>query len=70
MARPTKRKDPLLTAAVLKVSFALRGSEAAVFREIYQGVLRDFDLKESDVDAYIEANRERVEKLARGEPDA
>lgn len=70
MARTTKRKDPMLTAAVLKVSFAMRGSSAGVFQEIYEGVLRDFDLRDEDVDRFIEENRERVEELARGNSEA
>ncbi len=69
MVRPKKRKNPLLTAAVLKVSFAMRGDGAAMFREIYQGVLRDFDLSDEQVDEYIEAHRERVENLARGDTE-
>ena len=69
MARTVQRKDPLLTAAVLKKSFELRGSSAGVFREIYEGVLRDFDLNDEQVEEYIQANRERVERLARGESD-
>lgn len=69
MVRTVKRKDPLLTAAVLKRSFELRGSVAGVFQEIYEGVLRDFELSDEDVDRYIAANRERVERLARGESE-
>ncbi len=69
MVRTVKRKDPLLTAAVLQRSFELRGSVAGVFQEIYEGVLRDFELSDEDVDRYIAANRERVERLARGESE-
>ena len=69
MARSSKRKDPLLTAAVLKVSFGLRKSGGSMFQEIYKGVLRDFDLSDEDVERYIIENRERVERLARGESE-
>ena len=60
-------KDPLLAAAVIKVSWEIRGDQAKIFEEIYQGVLRDHGLTEEEVDTYLEKNRARVEKLARGE---
>ncbi len=63
------RKNPVLTAAVLKVSLTLRGGDARIFEEIYQGVLRDFELTDADVEAYIDAHRDQVERLARGERD-
>lgn len=63
------RKNPVLTAAVLKTSLKLRGSDARIFQDIYQGVLRDFALTDGEVDAYIEAHQEEVERLARGERD-
>jgi len=60
-------KDKLWGAAVLKTSFALRdGLESTAFRSIYPGVLRDLGVEDAAVDAYIAANREAVEKAARG----
>ncbi len=60
------KKDPLLAAAVIKVSWEMRGEQAKVFEEIYQGVLRDHGVTDEEVVAYLEKHRERIEKLARG----
>ena len=67
MGKAKSLKDKLYGAAVLKTSFALRGGlEAPAFRSIYPGVLRDLGVEDEAVDAYIAANREAVEKAARG----
>ena len=39
------KKDPLLAAAVIKVSWQLRGDQATMFKEIYEGVLRDHETR-------------------------
>ncbi|MDF1562520.1 MAG: hypothetical protein P1V51_05730 [Deltaproteobacteria bacterium] len=65
-----KKKDPLLAAAVIKVSWEMRGPQAKIFEEIYQGVLRDHGLSEEQVEAYLEKNRAKVEALAKGSGDA
>ncbi len=64
-----REKNPLLTAAVIKMSLAFRGSGREMYRVIYEGVLRDFGLTDADVDAYIEAHREEVLRLALGQRD-
>ena len=64
-----REKNPLLTAAVIKTSLSFRGSGQEMYRVIYEGVLRDFGLTDEDVDAYIEAHREEVLRLARGRQD-
>ncbi len=72
MGKPKSLKDKLWGAAVLKMSFVLRGAtETPAFKGIYPGVLRDLELEDKQVDEYIEANRAAVEKAARGgaEPD-
>jgi hypothetical protein len=52
------------------MSFRLRGAEdAPAFKGIYPGVLRDLDLDDEQVEQFITANRERVEKAARGSPE-
>ncbi len=68
MGKPKSLKDKLWAAAVLKSSFALKpgGLESTGYRGIYPGVLRDLDIEDAAVDAYIAANREAVEKAARG----
>jgi len=66
MARKTP-KDKLFGAAVLKMSFRLRGNEdSPAFKGIYPGVLRDLGLEDAQVEAFISENREAVEKAARG----
>lgn len=63
------REQKLYGAAVLKVSFLLRdASDSPAFKLVYPGVLRDLGLEDKEVDEFIAANREAVEKSARGEP--
>ncbi len=67
MGKAKSLKDKLYGAAVLKTSFALRNAlESPAFRGIYPGVLRDLEIEDAAVDEYIAANREAVEKAARG----
>lgn len=67
MGKAKGLKDKLWGAAVLKMSFRLRGDEASpAFKAIYPGVLRDLDVTDEAVEAYIVQNREAVEKAARG----
>jgi hypothetical protein len=62
-----KAKDPLRSAALVKLSFELAGNaEHPQFRAIYEGVLRDLKLTEDQVDAYLTAHRTELEPLARG----
>lgn len=63
----TPRRDPLFGAAVLKLSFALRGTSAEeAFRFVYEGVLRDLKVTDEEVDRYLEEHREEVEAAVRG----
>lgn len=67
MGKPKALKDKLFGAAVLKMSFRLRGDEGSpAFRFVYPGVLRDLDLEDEAVERYIAENREQVETAARG----
>ncbi|HEY8210062.1 MAG TPA: hypothetical protein VIG99_21400 [Myxococcaceae bacterium] len=67
MGKPKALKDKLFGAAVLKMSFRLRGDEdSPAFRFVYPGVLRDLDLEDEAVEKYIAENREQVETAARG----
>ncbi len=63
MARqPKTRVERLFSAAVLRRSFELSGGEhEASFRFVYEGVIRDLGLEESDVDAYLAAHRDEVD---------
>ncbi len=63
------REQKIFGAAVLKTSFRLRDAlDSPAFKGIYPGVLRDLGLEDSDVEKYIEAHRDAVEKTARGQP--
>ncbi|MFO0596423.1 MAG: hypothetical protein U0228_13990 [Myxococcaceae bacterium] len=63
------REQKLFGAAVLKTSFRLRDSlESPAFKGIYPGVLRDLGVDDAEVEKFIEANREAVEKAAKGQP--
>lgn len=69
MAKTKTLKDKLFGAAVLKVSFRLRGAEdSPAFLGIFPGVLRDLGVTQEQVDQFIVENRDAVEKAARGAP--
>ena len=69
MGRGKPVKDRLFGAAVLKMSFRLRGAEdSPAFTGIYPGVLRDLELSDAVVERYIEEHRAEVEAAARGAP--
>lgn len=71
MGKPKELKDKMFSAAVIKMSFRLRGDEASpAFLAVFPGVLRDLHLDDADVERYIEENREIVEKAARGHSPA
>ena len=67
MGKPKSLKDPLYGAAVLKMSFRLRGDEtSAAFKVVYPGVIRDLGIEDAAVEKYIVEHRVEVEKAARG----
>jgi hypothetical protein len=67
VGKPKSLKDKLFGAAVLKMSFRLRGDEQSpAFQFVYPGVLRDLELDDAAVEKYIEEHREHVERAARG----
>ena len=69
MGKPKALKDRLFGAAVLKMSFRLRGDEnSPAFQAVYPGVLRDLEINDEAVEKYIDENRSAVEKAARGKP--
>ena len=69
MAKTKTLKEKLFGAAVLKLSFLLRGAEdSPAFRGIYPGVLRDLGVSDAEVDAFTAEHRAEVEKAARGAP--
>ena len=67
MGKAKTLRDRLFGAAVLKMSFRLRGDEGSpAFQGIYPGVLRDLDLEDEAIEQYIRENRAAVEASARG----
>ncbi len=63
MAKPRTREERLFSAAVLRRSFELQESQYQEgFKFVYEGVLRDLDLDAQEVDAYLAAHRDEVEK--------
>jgi len=67
MAKARPLKDRLFGAAVLKMSFRLRGAEESpAFAGIYPGVLRDLELEDEEVERYIQEHLSEVEAAARG----
>ncbi|MCP4599745.1 MAG: hypothetical protein GY847_04265 [Proteobacteria bacterium] len=57
-----KSRDPLFGAAVLKLSFTLKGSiDQPGFRVVYFGTLKELGLNDSQVDAYIREHRSELE---------
>jgi hypothetical protein len=67
VAKARSLKDKLFGAAVMKVSFRLRGTEnSPAFAGIYSGILRDLGLEDADVENYIRDNQAAVESAARG----
>jgi len=67
MAKTKPLDERLFGAAVLKMSFRLRGAEdSPAFTGIYPGVLRDLELEDEAVERYIAEHRLKVEAAARG----
>ncbi len=63
MGKPKTPDEKLFAAAVLKRSFELRGDEHREgFRFVYEGVLRDLGLDDTEVDAYLEEHAAEVDE--------
>jgi hypothetical protein len=61
--KPKTKAEKLFSAAVLRRGFELQeGQYKEGFRFVYEGVLRDLGLEERDVEEYLAAHREEVEK--------
>jgi hypothetical protein len=66
VGKPKTRDERLFAAAVLRRAFELRGEEhAAGFRFVYEGVLRDLELQDAEVVAYLAANAGAVDQAVR-----
>ncbi len=63
MAKPKTRAERLFSAAIVRRSFELQeGRYREGFRFVYEGVLRDLGLKDSDVEGYLAAHRDEVDE--------
>jgi hypothetical protein len=63
VAAPKTKAERLFSAAVVRRSFELQeGRYQEGFRFVYEGVLRDLRLEESEVDEYLAAHRDEVEQ--------
>ena len=62
MGKPKSRREKLFAAAVLRRSFELRGEEhKEAFLFVYRGVLRDLELEDEDVSAFLAEHGGEVE---------
>lgn len=62
MKKPKSKAERLFSAAVLRRGFELQdGRYKAGFRFVYEGVLRDLGLEESEVEEYLARHRAEVE---------
>jgi hypothetical protein len=60
------RKNPILGAAVLKALLQRRkGDDQAKTQTLYEGVLRDLDLTDEQVDKYLSEHAAEVEEAIR-----
>ena len=66
MGQPKTRSEKLFSAAVLRRSFELQEARYQEgFRFVYEGVLRDLGLEEAEVEEYLAAHRDEVERAIR-----
>ncbi len=62
MAKPKTRDEKLFSAAVVRRSFELQDEQyRAGFQFVYQGVLRDLELTDGEVEAYLAEHLAEVE---------
>jgi hypothetical protein len=61
------RRNPVLGAAVLKALLRRRhGDDLKKTQALYQGILRDLDLTDEQVEQYLTDHAEEVEEAIRG----
>jgi hypothetical protein len=62
LAKTRTKAERLFSAAVVRRSFELQdGKYREGFRFVYEGVLRDLDLEDAEVERYLAAHRSEVE---------
>ena len=58
-----EKKDPLFSAAVVKVSMIRKGlGDSPGFRVVYMGMLKDLGVTDDAVNTYIAEHREALER--------
>jgi hypothetical protein len=63
LAKPKTRAERLFAAAVLRRSFELQDRQyEAGFKFVYEGVLRDLELADDEVVAYLAEHRDEVDR--------
>jgi hypothetical protein len=63
-ARSRTKDERLRSAAIVKLKYSLlTGKLDKGFQMIFDGVLRDLGLVESEVEAYLESHREELARL-------
>jgi hypothetical protein len=66
LGQPKTRAEKLYSAAVLRRSFELQEARYQEgFRFVYEGVLRDLELEEHEVEQYLAEHREEIEQAVR-----
>ena len=66
MAQAKTREEKLFSAAVLRRSFELQEARYQDgFKFVYEGVLRDLELSEGEVEAYLAEHRDEIEEAIR-----
>ena len=64
---PAREADPLDAAALLKLTFLLRGGQDHPnFRVVYRGVLQDLGLTDAQVERHLALHRERLRAVLVG----
>jgi hypothetical protein len=57
-------QERLKSAAIVKYKYSLvTGTLDEGFRIVYQGVLKDLDVKEDEVDRYIAEHQEKLQQI-------
>jgi len=63
VAAPKTKAERLFSAAVVRRSFELQeGRYQEGFRFVYEGVLRDLGLEDREVEEFLAAHRDEIEK--------
>jgi hypothetical protein len=66
VGQPKTHEERLFAAAVVRRSFELQEARYQEgFRFVYEGVLRDLDLEESEVEEYLAKHRNEIEQAVR-----